>query len=543
MNRLIKHKKMLSLMSMIFISNLSYSATNNQYGNLVTNVGNFLFANLMVISNSIGSKIVSIIGYLVLALFVLDIAYMILRSKLSNISIINMLGDYTNRILTFGFVTALLLIPLPSSYQKNGITTLFQWLINIVLKVWLSIGSIFFSDNAYDSIVAKSNIAIKTAIGSTYVIEKGDIIPGEILNSIIGIPLNIISLGISKVSSIWGLFSGIIIIIIGIYALFKVVGILSVYVSAIFEFVILLTLSTFYLPFLLYESTKNSIGSKPLELFIMQGIKLVVTVGLVGLIVELFSADGFVKSSLGIIDAIIMATGFSIMEKVINNNNQIASTIMTGGGLGVSQGNEFFAMANQVAAMGAAGIALGGSAIGGTVNEGFNTFKENRDSGKSVGESLKAAVGKSIERGGSFVTTKLKNLGEGFKTIGNTIDRVKKGDSLADAIKYSKIKAKENIAKNEADHATRVLHSGSSTITDVTSTLMLMLGGVTGNRHLYELSNVLNSTYGTRGMEKHLNSNIEAANSYENINNHNTSESNNNSSNSNKTDKTNNDKG
>lgn len=441
--------KFILITSSLLLSQLSLAANE---GSLVTNVGNILYANLLYVTNEVGGKITTLVGCLVIALFVFDIGKMILQSHLSQISIGALIGNYLNRLITLAIVSAVLLLPVPSTLAINNSHNLYQVLLYYTMSMWLAIGGLFFPDAVANNIFItdSAGITVQTATGASIVLKN--VAPGGIVSSLIGIPISIIQSGIAIACTLVGFFAGLIVIIIGIYVLFKTVSMVSIFISALFEYSVLITLASIYLPFMLYEGTKNKIGSKPLELFVTEGIKLVVTTGIIGIITTLFSTGYLTVSGFGIISGFMIAVAFSIMEKVMNNNNQIASSIINGGGLGVSTGNEFFAMANQVAMMGGAVMLMGANSIGSGMKAGINKFNA-MPKDASMSDKLKGAVGAGVGRMASNPIRHMKNTFE--KGIGQNARILKykrQGLSLKEAMLKAKQETNIKVTENNIKH-------------------------------------------------------------------------------------------
>lgn len=444
----------------------------------VSKVANMLFANMILIANYVGGKISTIIGVIIISMFVLDIAKMTLVSQLSQVSLISTLSQHVTRILTLGFVSALLLIPIPNNMQTNGITNLFQYIITKMLNLWLNIGAIFFPDNIYERLVLSSNFVVNTPSGD-YIYESGTVLPGNIVSIILGLPFDVINQGIIRMFNLWTFFTGLVFIVVGIYMMFKIIGIVSIFISSVFEFVVLMTLSSLYMPFLLLESTKDRIGSKPLELLLTQGIKLVVTTGLLGMLISLLTTGDLALKDAGIGTIFVIAVAFSIMEKIINNNNQIATTILQGGGLGVSTGNEFFAMATQVGMIaGGAAVAMGNGAIG-----NISSFKDQLKEGKSFGEAFKTVAGN---------TSAGKTVRQGKSILDNLKDGIKNHDpnkGLKNSVKEGWYKTKSDFHKINADYYAQKA-SSPDVIGNLAMALRIM-GMVSGSNELISMSYML----------------------------------------------------
>lgn len=460
--------------------------SNKGAADVLEYVGNLVYANVIMIANAVGSRISMLLGVIIAALFLLDIGKMILTSQLSQINLGTLAATYLNRLLMLGLVTALLLFPI---HGANNATTIFQVIINKMLNMFVSLGTLFFNDKSFGELISNSSTVINTPLGD-YVFKAGEILPGKIITSIVGIPLGFLSYGVDNIKGIFTFFSGLMFLGIGLYILTKVTGMMSIYVSAIFEFIVLLTLSSIYLPFALLESTKNKLGNKPLELLITQGIKVVVTVGLLGLIVSITSVDNFKAGGLDIGTAFIYATAFSIFEKIFQNNNQIASTILNGGGLGVSSGNDFFAIASQVGALAAgASVLVTGNIVGG-VKAGADKFAKTGN----LGESIKSGLGTTF-------SMPIKLLKNAATSLG--IDGIFQGKEK-DAKNGTNPKTKaQKMAENEIEHLKTTLDSGMPDSVDMAYNMMYLMGMLTGNDALKSGAFVIKN-YGSEAIENRL---------------------------------------
>lgn len=461
-------------------------SSTNGAADVLEYVGNLVYANVIMIANAVGSRISMLLGVIIAALFLLDIGKMILTSQLSQINLGTLAATYLNRLLMLGLVTALLLFPINGA---NNATTIFQVIINKMLNMFVSLGTLFFNDKSFGELISNSNTVINTPLGD-YVFKAGEILPGKIITSIVGIPLGFLSYGVDNIKGIFTFFSGLMFLGIGLYILTKVTGMMSIYVSAIFEFIVLLTLSSIYLPFALLESTKNKLGNKPLELLITQGIKVVVTVGLLGLIVSITNVDNFKAGGLDIGTAFIYATAFSIFEKIFQNNNQIASTILNGGGLGVSSGNDFFAIASQVGALAAgASVLVTGNIVGG-VKAGADKFAKTGN----LGESIKSGLGTTF-------SMPIKLLKNAATSLG--IDGIFQGKEK-DAKNGTNPKTKaQKMAENEIEHLKTTLDSGMPDSVDMAYNMMYLMGMLTGNDALKSGAFVIKN-YGSEAIENRL---------------------------------------
>ena len=460
--------------------------SNKGAADVLENVGHLVYANVIMIANAVGSRISMLLGVIIAALFLLDIGKMILTSQLSQINLGTLAATYLNRLLMLGLVTALLLFPI---HGANNATTIFQVIINKMLNMFISLGTLFFNDKSFGELISNSSTVINTPLGD-YVFKAGEILPGKIITSIVGIPLGFLSYGVDNIKGIFTFFSGLMFLGIGLYILTKVTGMMSIYVSAIFEFIVLLTLSSIYLPFALLESTKNKLGNKPLELLITQGIKVVVTVGLLGLIVSITDVDNFKAGGLDIGTAFIYATAFSIFEKIFQNNNQIASTILNGGGLGVSSGNDFFAIASQVGALAAgASVLVTGNIVGG-VKAGADKFAKTGN----LGESIKSGLGTTFSMPIKLLKNTATQLG---------IDGIFQGKEK-DAKNGTNPKTKaQKMAENEIEHLKTTLDSGMPDSVDMAYNMMYLMGMLTGNDALKSGAFVIKN-YGSEAIENRL---------------------------------------
>lgn len=467
-------------------------SSTNGAADVLEYVGNLVYANVIMIANAVGSRISMLLGVIIAALFLLDIGKMILTSQLSQINLGTLAATYLNRLLMLGLVTALLLFPINGA---NNATTIFQVIINKMLNMFVLLGTLFFNDKSFGELISNSSTVINTPLGD-YVFKAGEILPGKIITSIVGIPLGFLSYGVDNIKGLFTFFSGLMFLGIGLYILTKVTGMMSIYVSAIFEFIVLLTLSSIYLPFALLESTKNKLGNKPLELLITQGIKVVVTVGLLGLIVSITSVDNFKAGGLDIGTAFIYATAFSIFEKIFQNNNQIASTILNGGGLGVSSGNDFFAIASQVGALAAgASVLVTGNIVGG-VKAGADKFAKTGN----LGESIKSGLGTTF-------SMPIKLLKNAATSLG--IDGIFQGKEK-DAKNGTNPKTKaQKMAENEIEHLKTTLDSGMPDSVDMAYNMMYLMGMLTGNDALKSGAFVIKN-YGSEAIENRLKK-VEAA--------------------------------
>ena len=461
-------------------------SSTNGAADVLEYVGNLVYANVIMIANAVGSRISMLLGVIIAALFLLDIGKMILTFQLSQINLGTLAATYLNRLLILGLVTALLLFPINGA---NNATTIFQVIINKMLNMFVSLGTLFFNDKSFGELISNSSTVINTPLGD-YVFKAGEILPGKIITSIVGIPLGFLSYGVDNIKGIFTFFSGLMFLGIGLYILTKVTGMMSIYVSAIFEFIVLLTLSSIYLPFALLESTKNKLGNKPLELLITQGIKVVVTVGLLGLIVSITNVDNFKAGGLDIGTAFIYATAFSIFEKIFQNNNQIASTILNGGGLGVSSGNDFFAIASQVGALAAgASVLVTGNIVGG-VKAGADKFAKTGN----LGESIKSGLGTTF-------SMPIKLLKNAATSLG--IDGIFQGKEK-DAKNGTNPKTKaQKMAENEIEHLKTTLDSGMPDSVDMAYNMMYLMGMLTGNDALKSGAFVIKN-YGSEAIENRL---------------------------------------
>lgn len=471
--------------SSVQVNGSDVSSTNGA-ADVLEYVGNLVYANVIMIANAVGSRISMLLGVIIAALFLLDIGKMILTSQLSQINLGTLAATYLNRLLMLGLVTALLLFPINGA---NNATTIFQVIINKMLNMFVSLGTLFFNDKSFGELISNSSTVINTPLGD-YVFKAGEILPGKIITSIVGIPLGFLSYGVDNIKGVFTFFSGLMFLGIGLYILTKVTGMMSIYVSAIFEFIVLLTLSSIYLPFALLESTKNKLGNKPLELLITQGIKVVVTVGLLGLIVSITNVDNFKAGGLDIGTAFIYATAFSIFEKIFQNNNQIASTILNGGGLGVSSGNDFFAIASQVGALAAgASVLVTGNIVGG-VKAGADKFAKTGN----LGESIKSGLGTTF-------SMPIKLLKNAATSLG--IDGIFQGKEK-DAKNGTNPKTKaQKMAENEIEHLKTTLDSGMPDSVDMAYNMMYLMGMLTGNDALKSGAFVIKN-YGSESIENRL---------------------------------------
>ena len=279
-------------------------------GSVIEKMVNSLFYGLIVLYRGISSKLSQILGFIILAFMIINILKIILQNveKVDLYSILKMLlpSFIKNLIIAFVFIT-------PVSYKINlGFEntfgnktvkgTLLTEFTEIFFSMFYKLGLIVFSSEKFRNIT-----------------------PGKLADNFISTPLNLLQ-NVLKFKTFFAIFINIAKIILLIFCVWICAKIISKYIVIIFETLMLMIFSTFYLIFFLLEST-SQIAQKGLNIIIIQIITVFMAAAMMGVSYQLLNLISVGNSILGISSLVI---ALMLAEKTIENIDFIAMTLTSG---------------------------------------------------------------------------------------------------------------------------------------------------------------------------------------------------------------------
>ena len=152
-----------------------------------------------------------------------------------------------------------------------------------------------------------------------------NITPGKLADNFISTPLNLLQ-NVLKFKTFFAIFINIAKIILLIFCVWICAKIISKYIVIIFETLMLMIFSTFYLIFFLLEST-SQIAQKGLNIIIIQIITIFMAAAMMGVSYQLLNLISVGNSILGISSLVI---ALMLAEKTIENIDFIAMTLTSG---------------------------------------------------------------------------------------------------------------------------------------------------------------------------------------------------------------------
>ena len=376
---------------------------------------NALYYGLIIIYRGVSVKISQLCGVLLLMFMTLDI----LRTILQEISRVDIYAVFKMILPKFvkNLIVAFILVT-PTTYpmrlglgtpmtggQTRG--TLITQLTEMLFTMFYRLGLLFFNDNSFSNVT-----------------------PGKLADIFFTRPLKLLQ-EVFGFMSFFAIFTNIVKILLLLVCLWICGKIIAIYVANIFMALILTTFSVFYLIFLTMESTQQ-IGQKGINIIIVQGVTLFMTVAMMGISYQVMNLLAIGSSVQGIAS---LAVVLLMLQQTMENVGVMAMSITSGGGLGTSNGSAFLGL-SQAAGMAVAGV---GMLLGAKADEltGKKSGEESSNVGKDVlKEKGRANVGRALS--GEQTGTGKQQLGLSYNKDRGLKENMKPADESMNAYKQQR---------------------------------------------------------------------------------------------------------